>query len=98
MMSGTVSGTVTAGQDDRHVHGLGQVVDGGVGLDAVDFGPPGVDRVELAGEVPVQVLEDHAAQAGFGSPDHGDRLRREQPLHASLAGHLVCAGVALLAV
>ncbi len=82
------------GEDHRHVDGLGQVVDGWVGGDAVDFGPFRVDREQAAGEVPVQVLEDIAAQRRLRRPDDGDGLRGEQPLDAGLAGLFVSrAGV-----
>ena len=69
--------------DDGQVDRVRQVADAGVGFDAQDIGPLGVDGKDRASEGAAdQIPDDGAADASnfFGSADHGNGLWRKDGL------------------
>src|SRR5690606_5210795 len=67
--------------DQRQIHGAGYIVQGGVGGHAEDVGHFRVDRVDLAGVVPLDQAH-HGLVAAFGGvgrgADDGDRVGRQE--------------------
>ena len=73
--------------DDGEVGGLGQIGDGGVGLEPHHLGAAAADGIELAGEgVALHDVEDAPAQA-LGVGRRADQRHRARPKQGAEIGH-----------